>query len=112
LPALARASAVFLRGLFPWLNLKAQTSPVTPAASPALSGETVVTATRTPTRADALVSDVVVVDRAAIEASTARTLPELLARTAGLQFTANGGLPARTPGVFIRGTEARHTIAC
>jgi outer membrane cobalamin receptor len=29
------------------------------------------------------VSDVTVIDRAAIEASTARTLPELLARTAG-----------------------------
>jgi outer membrane cobalamin receptor len=49
-------------------------------------GETVVTATRNPTRTDELVSDVVVVNREAIEASTARTLPELLARTAGLQI--------------------------
>lgn len=71
--------------------------------------ETVVTATRTPTRADELVSDVKVVDRKQIEASTARTLPELLARTAGIQMSANGGL-GKTSSIFIRGTESRHTI--
>ncbi len=92
----------------------AQSSAQTPARVPAdilvaALGETVVTATRSPTRSDELVSDVTVIDRATIEASTARTLPELLARTAGLQFTANGGL-GKNAGVFIRGTEARHTI--
>lgn len=107
LSALARASAVFLLACSHG-GLQAQTSSVAPATSPALSG-VVVTATRTPTRADALVSDLVVVDRAAIEASTARTLPELLARQAGLQFTANGGA-GKTSGVFIRGAEARHTL--
>ena len=71
--------------------------------------ETVVTATRSPTRADELVSDVTVIDRQAIEASTARTLPELLARTAGLQMSANGGL-GKVSSVFIRGAENRHTI--
>lgn len=71
--------------------------------------ETVVTATRTATRVDEVVSDVVVVDRAAIEASTARTLSELLARNAGLQTTANGGL-GKNSTLFIRGTESRHTI--
>jgi vitamin B12 transporter len=71
--------------------------------------ETVVTATRTATRADELVSDVKVIDREAIEASTARTLPELLARTAGLQMSANGGL-GKQSSVFIRGAENRHTI--
>jgi vitamin B12 transporter len=71
--------------------------------------ETVVTATRTATRADELVSDLKVIDRQAIEASTARTLPELLARTAGLQMSANGGM-GKTSSVFIRGTESRHTI--
>jgi vitamin B12 transporter len=44
-----------------------------------------------------------------IEASTARTLPELLARTAGLQMSANGAT-GKTSSVFIRGTESRHTI--
>jgi vitamin B12 transporter len=72
-------------------------------------GETVVTATRAATRADELVSEVKVVDRAAIEASTARTLPELLARTAGVQMSSNGGR-GKQSNVFIRGAENRHTI--
>ena len=71
--------------------------------------ETVVTASRTQTRADDLVSDVVVIERAAIEASTGRTLTEVLTRSAGVQMTSNGGL-GKNSGVFIRGTEARHTI--
>lgn len=71
--------------------------------------ETVVTATRTATRADELVSEVKVIDRAAIEASTARTLPELLARKAGVQMSANGAR-GKTSNIFIRGAENRHTI--
>lgn len=71
--------------------------------------ETVVTATRSASRADELVSEVKVVDRAAIEASTARTLPELLARTAGVQTAATGGRGSNSQ-VFIRGAENRHTI--
>ena len=79
------------------------------SASEKRLSETVVTATRTATRVDEVVSDVVVVDRAAIEASTARSLSELLARNAGLQTTANGGL-GKNSSLFIRGTESRHTI--
>ena len=71
--------------------------------------ETVVTATRTQTRSDNLVSEVVVIDRATIETSTGRTLTEVLTRSAGVQMTSNGGL-GNTTGVFIRGTETRHTI--
>ncbi len=71
--------------------------------------EVVVTATRSATATDELVSDVTVIDRQAIEVSTARTLSELLARTAGVQMTANGGL-GKASNVFIRGTESRHTI--
>ena len=71
--------------------------------------EVVVTANRVQTRADDLVSEVVVIDRAAIEASSGRTLTEVLARNAGVQMTSNGGLGKNT-GVFIRGTETRHTI--
>lgn len=77
-------------------------------AQPTLK-ESVVTATRTETRADELVSDVTVIDRARIEASTGRTLPEVLARTAGLQTSANGGR-GKQSNVFTRGTENRHTI--
>src|SRR5688500_2418567 len=71
--------------------------------------QTVVTATRSAALADELVSDLKVVDRKAIESSTARTLPELLARTAGLQMSSNGGM-GKQSNVFIRGTESRHTI--
>ncbi len=71
--------------------------------------ETVVTATRAATRADELVSDVTVIDRAAIQASSARTLPELLARNAGMQMSASGGR-GTVSSVFIRGAETRHTI--
>jgi vitamin B12 transporter len=80
----------------------------TATTAPTLS-ETVVTATRTPTRADDLVSDTVVIDRAQIEQQASRTLPELLARVAGVQVTSNGGF-GKQSNVFIRGTEARHTI--
>ena len=69
----------------------------------------VVSATRTPTRADELVSDVVVIDRAEIEKSVGRTLPEILARVPGVQFSSNGGL-GKNSSLNIRGTESRHTI--
>jgi vitamin B12 transporter len=70
---------------------------------------TVVTATRVETRTDALLSDVVVIDSAAIEQASGRSLAELLARKAGLQLSSNGGL-GKTAGLFIRGTESRHLL--
>ena len=98
-PLSPRAAALALAAAFPSLG---------GAQTPMLK-ESVVTATRSPTRADELVSEVKVIDRAAIEASTARTLPELLARSAGLQMAANGGR-GKPSSVFIRGAENRHTI--
>ena len=83
--------------------------PMLASAQVAALPETVVTATRVATRADQLTSEVVVVDREAIERSAGRTLPEVLARTASVQMTSNGGR-GKTAGVFIRGTESRHTI--
>jgi vitamin B12 transporter len=71
--------------------------------------ETVVTATRSPTRTASLVSDVVVIERADIEKLAGRTVPEILTRAAGVQFSSNGGR-GKVSGVYIRGTEARHTI--
>jgi vitamin B12 transporter len=69
----------------------------------------VVTGTRTPTRVDEQVADLTVLDRAHIERAAGRTLPELLAQQAGIQFAANGGM-GMTSSVFIRGLEARHTL--
>lgn len=80
-----------------------------PAWSQTALPAVVVTATRSETRADDLVSDVTVITRDMIEASTARTLAELLARSAGVQISSNGGL-GKASSVFIRGTEGRHTI--
>lgn len=89
-------------------GLASASTPAVAQSSPALS-ETVVTATRTPTRADELVSDTVVIDRAQIEQHADRTLPEILARVAGVQIAANGGA-GKASSVFIRGAEARHTL--
>ena len=69
----------------------------------------VVTANRVETRTDELVSEVVVISREQIQRSAAQTLPELLARQAGVQFTANGGAGTNS-SVFIRGAESRHTL--
>ena len=71
--------------------------------------ETVVSATRNLARFDDLVSDVVVIDRYEIEKSAGRTLPEILARVPGVQFSANGGL-GKNSSINLRGTEARHTL--
>ncbi|MCU0761848.1 MAG: TonB-dependent receptor [Hydrogenophaga sp.] len=71
--------------------------------------ETVVTATRTETRTDALISDVVVIGTEEIRRSTGRTLSEVLNRSAGLQMSANGGL-GKQSGIYVRGTEARHVL--
>ena len=68
-----------------------------------------VTATRTPTRIDETISEVTVIERAQIERATGRTLAELLAQQAGVQFTANGGLGTAS-SVYLRGLEARHTL--
>ena len=76
---------------------------------PASLKPVVVSATRTATRTDDLVSDVTVVERAEIEKLTGRTLPEILAGVPGLQFSSNGGL-GKNSSINIRGTEARHAI--
>ena len=71
--------------------------------------ETVVTATRSESRADAVMSDVTVITREDIERGTGRTVSELLARVSGVQMAGNGGL-GKSSSVFIRGTEGRHVL--
>ena len=71
--------------------------------------ETVVTATRSQSRADAIISDVTVITREDIERSTGRSVAELLARVGGVQMVSNGGL-GKSSSVFIRGTESRHVL--
>lgn len=71
--------------------------------------DTVVTASRTPTRVDSLVSDVTLIERADIEKMAGRSLTEVLVRAAGVQMTTNGGR-GKSGNIFIRGAESRHTI--
>lgn len=71
--------------------------------------EVVVTATRSETRVDALISDVAVIDRATIERAAGRSVSELLARTAGVMVSGNGG-QGKESSVYIRGTENRHVL--
>ncbi|MCS7101382.1 MAG: TonB-dependent receptor plug domain-containing protein, partial [Burkholderiaceae bacterium] len=69
----------------------------------------VITATRTEQRASNVVAETTVLTRADLEKSEARTLAEVLAGTAGIQFAANGGL-GKTASVFVRGLEFRHVL--
>ncbi|MFM2448703.1 MAG: hypothetical protein RIS44_1153 [Pseudomonadota bacterium] len=69
----------------------------------------VVTANRVPTRVDQTLAEVTVIDRAALDRATGRTLTELLAQQPGVQMTSNGGL-GKVSSVFLRGTESRHTL--
>ena len=82
----------------------AQTTPRPPELK-----ETVVTATRTESRADSVLADVTVITREDIERGTGRTLSEVIARQAGIQSSANGGL-GKSSSLFIRGTESRHVL--
>lgn len=71
--------------------------------------EVVVTATRTEMRADEVMSDVTVIDHEELRRNVGRTVPEVLARMAGVQTSSNGGL-GKTSSVFIRGAENRHVL--
>jgi len=69
----------------------------------------VITATRTPVKASDVVAEVSVIDRAMLDRMPGRTLSELLAGYAGIQFSSNGG-QGKTASLFMRGLEARHTL--
>ena len=98
----------FRRPLVLTLSLCAASPAFAQGASASLP-ETVVTANRTPTRVDSLVSDVTVIERADIEKMAGQTLTEVLVRAAGVQMATNGGR-GKSGNIFIRGSESRHTI--
>ena len=69
----------------------------------------VVTGSREPLAPERLAADVVVIDAATIQASTADSLADLLRREAGVQLSRSGG-PGQTTGVFIRGASSSQTV--
>lgn len=71
--------------------------------------EIVVTATRTPQSAGALLNDVTVIGRDEIARSGQSSLTEILQTVPGVEITANGGLGA-TSTIMLRGANANHTL--
>ncbi len=69
----------------------------------------VVTATRTETAKNQLATAATVYTRKDIERLQAKTLPELLSGTTGIDITQNGGL-GKTTSVFMRGTNSDHVL--
>ena len=69
----------------------------------------VVTATRTAVTVDDALAAVDVIDRADIERSQARSLPELLRGRAGMTLVNQGGLGKLTT-LFLRGAESDHVL--
>ncbi|HEY3696703.1 TonB-dependent receptor domain-containing protein [Phenylobacterium sp.] len=81
----------------------------TPAVAAQAVGELIVTANRTPQRADRIGQSVTVIDHDAITASQALLASDLLARVPGVSVTRNGG-PGGVTSVRIRGAEDGQTV--
>jgi vitamin B12 transporter len=82
----------------------------TPFAADAELAQVVVTATRQPTRANELLSDVSVLTREDIErARSLQTLGELLSQEGGIEFSSLGS-PGSSSSIYIRGANAGHTL--
>ncbi|RMD80673.1 MAG: TonB-dependent receptor, partial [Gammaproteobacteria bacterium] len=81
------------------------------AGGAALPGpEVVVTATRTARTADQSLASVQVIDRAAIEASGALTLPQLLEGLGGADLVTSGGPFGKQASLFLDGMESDHVL--
>lgn len=88
----------------------------TALAAPAIAQETpapdstiIVTALRTPLALDRVASSITVLDHAAIDASQALVVSDLIVRTPGVTMSRTGGY-GTTTGVRIRGAESDQTV--
>jgi len=80
------------------------------AQAQATPGDAVqVIGTRAPTALDRVVSDVVVIDRHRIRASSADSIEDLLRREGGMQMSRTGG-PGQSAGIQIRGSSSSSTL--
>ncbi len=80
-----------------------------PTYEPTYLPSLVVTASRIDTRADNSVSDVVVLGPAELARYDNRTLPEVLQRAAGIDFSSNGGM-GQISSLRIRGSKSEHVL--
>ncbi|WP_028311063.1 MULTISPECIES: TonB-dependent receptor domain-containing protein [Derxia] len=71
--------------------------------------QVVVTATRQPARADELIADVTVIDRAELERAEGRSLADVISRRAGVQAATTGGYGSLS-SLYLRGMDGRHTL--
>lgn len=69
----------------------------------------VVTGARQAQRPEELLATVDVIDREELERAGPGSVLDLLARQAGIQITSNGG-PGKSGSVYIRGSNANHTL--
>lgn len=69
----------------------------------------VVTATRTPQRADELIADTLVIDSVEIARSGAGSVADVLRRQRGIEIARNGG-PGTTTSVYLRGANANQIV--
>ena len=69
----------------------------------------VVTATRTPQRADQVIADTLVIDGAEIARSGAGSVADVLRRQRGIEIARNGG-PGTTTSVYLRGANANQIV--
>jgi len=69
----------------------------------------VVTATRTPQRADQLIADTTVIGNDEIARAGAGSVADLLARQRGIEITRNGG-PGTNTSVFLRGANSNQVV--
>ena len=76
---------------------------------PGMLAPVVVTATRQAERADALLSDVTVIDQDEIQRNLGGTVAELLMRQPGLQVSRTGG-PFTAAGIYVRGANSDQTL--
>jgi len=69
----------------------------------------VVTATRTPERADQLIADTTVIDSDEIARAGAGSVADVLARQRGIEIVRNGG-PGASTSVFLRGANSNQVV--
>jgi vitamin B12 transporter len=94
--------------LFLIANITAQAQETPPSDSSALP-DMVVTATRSETAANQLSAATTVFTRADIERLQARTFPDLLRGSVGIDMTQQGG-DGKTNSIFMRGTNSDHML--